>query len=156
MKVAGALTLVAAFVVALLFALVPTSVTFFGTTGSCGPPVLRVFVHQAEASLTDDFGVEQSVVDECVGQSWMRLVIGAAVGGVLGIGGALMLAFAPQGPGPVAHQAWLAPPGYGWPPQQPYPQAKPPTSSPAQSPITPPSSGGHPSVQRPPLGPPRS
>lgn len=78
MKLAGILTLVASFMAALVFALLPATVTFFGTDVSCGAPVWRVVDGvRAEA---------YSEVDElCYDASLPRVLI---AGGLLLLGGA--------------------------------------------------------------------
>jgi hypothetical protein len=89
-----------------LLALLPTSVSVLGTSGSCGAPAFRVFMtHAASGSNefagdgeSDPLGLgtveqsfEQSVVDQCVQQSWSRLIVGGAIGVVCLVGGSIMI-----------------------------------------------------------------
>ena len=96
MRVAGALTLVAAFMAATVFFLLPTHVSVLGTTVSCGPPpiaVLRAHQEQDRAS-SDDIDLNAACNSEAV----PRLAIGAVLLVIGGVGGTLMLTLG--GPAP--------------------------------------------------------
>jgi hypothetical protein len=100
---------------AVLF-LVPTSVTVFGTMGSCGAPIVRVLSHDESSDSTG-----QSLLNECRSQSWPHVIAGGAVAVIFTIGGILMLAlggelrprYGPQNP-----PGWWWD-GHQWRPQMP-------------------------------------
>jgi hypothetical protein len=85
---AGVLLVVLAIFLGLALLLIPTSVTVLGTTGSCGPPVLRILLG---GDSSDPF--EAELLSQCVGQSWMRAVAAVVLGSVLLTAGAALLLF---------------------------------------------------------------
>ncbi|MGI8939266.1 MAG: hypothetical protein ACR2JF_13845 [Iamia sp.] len=88
MKVAGTIVLCLGLIAGFLLAMVPVSVVIFGSSGSCGPPLLRVIAQQETSDPND-----QALIDLCEDRSADRLpYAGAAVvAGVL-IGGGLLVA----------------------------------------------------------------
>lgn len=91
MKIAGALLLGAAALVALLLVVSPTHVTLLGIEGSCRIPLFTAF--QETVSRANDFGV----AEQCRQQSVVRVVQAGAVLLTVGLLGASLLAFAPSG-----------------------------------------------------------
>ena len=91
MKAAGALVLICGLIAAATLALLPTSVTVFGTSINCSSPILRVIAaDDSTGNRTQD-----GIVQQCRDQSWTRLVIGAVIGFGLLIGGIIMIAAGP-------------------------------------------------------------
>ncbi|WP_215817266.1 hypothetical protein [Pimelobacter sp. 30-1] len=116
MKVAAIMSLFVGLMIGSGLALLPTSVSFLGSSGSCGPPVLRVLA--TEASTSDDFGIEQGLVDQCVQQSWVRLMVGGFLGGLCVIFSVIMFSL---DRGRVREPWNIPPPGWGPPPPPPPP-----------------------------------
>src|SRR4051812_45761040 len=93
-----------------LLAILATSVSIIGFSASCGAPAYRVFATKDESE--DRFG--QAVIDQCVQQSWVRLIAGGVVGGGVGLAGLVMVCV------PTRRRQWSHQPGpqRGW--QPPY------------------------------------
>ncbi|WP_028636961.1 hypothetical protein [Nocardioides sp. URHA0032] len=89
MKIAGSLLLGGAFLVALVLSLSPTHVTFLGTEGSCGIPIVTAFQDTSQA---DDFGLSE----QCRRQSVVRFYEAGAVMMTVGLAGGIMLAVSPS------------------------------------------------------------
>jgi len=112
-KISAFLLLALGAILGVGLALFPTSVSVLGTSGTCGSPVLRVF--ETEAQSDDVYGFEQDVIDQCVYQSWTRLFIGGALGGIAWVVALIMFVNAPK---PQPTYWGPPPPGWGPPPPQ--------------------------------------
>lgn len=88
MKAAGAVVLVIGLLIVGLFFAIPTTVSAFGFSESCGMPVFAAVIPASDRAAS---GGDLAVAEVCRRQSIQRVIAGVGVGGIGVLGGLVML-----------------------------------------------------------------